>query len=87
MNPITNDHHFLKEDRAVRWHRIAGLVRENPGNLDVALGSIARWLALGRGQPAPMLDWRERIVIARKIFSLSSDQSSGTRLFFPSTGL
>lgn len=67
VNAVPDDHHFLREDRAVRWQRIAGLVRENPDNLDIALENIARWLALGRVHPAPLVDWKKRIHDARKL--------------------
>ncbi len=66
VKTVSDDHHFLREDRTLRWQRIAGLVRGNPENLDVALANIARWLALGRVHPAPLLDWTERIHDARK---------------------
>ena len=66
MNPVQDDHHFLREDRAIRWRRIAQSVRENPENLDIALGTISRWLARGRVHPAPLLDWERRIHDARK---------------------
>ncbi len=66
MRAPNDDHHFLREDRAARWQRIAGSVRGNPRNLDIALGNIDRWLTLGRAHPAPLLDWRVRIFYASK---------------------
>ena len=66
MNPLTNDHHFLREDRVVRWQRIAEMVRDNPHNLDIALENIARWQALGRVHPTPLFDWKNRILKAQE---------------------
>jgi hypothetical protein len=63
---MQDDHHFLREDRTLRWQRIAGLIKKNPHNLDIALENIARWLALGRVHPAPLLDWKQRIGEARE---------------------
>ncbi len=61
MKPIQDDHHFLREDRTLRWQRIARLVEKNPKNLDIALENIQRWLDLGRVHPSPILDWKQRI--------------------------
>jgi hypothetical protein len=66
VKPIQEDHHFLREDRTLRWQRIARLVEENPRNLDIALENIQRWLKLGRVHPAPILDWKQRIHTARQ---------------------
>lgn len=66
MKTLPDDHHFLREDRTIRWQRIARLVKENPKNLDIALENIERWLKLGRVHPAPILDWKQRIHNARQ---------------------
>lgn len=66
LSPATqNDHHFMRVDRKLHWQRIATAVSEHPENLMIALENIDRWLALGRVHPAPLQEWRERIVSAR----------------------
>jgi hypothetical protein len=62
---IADDHHFLREDRAIRWRRIAFHVQNYPADLAIPLANIERWLALGRVHPAPLLDWRQRILQAQ----------------------
>lgn len=61
---LTNDHHFLREDRGTRWRRIADHVAAHPSDLEAALANIERWLAWGRVHPAPLLEWRRRIQAA-----------------------
>jgi hypothetical protein len=61
----TDDHHFRREDRVLRWHRIAGHIAAHPADLSIALDNIDRWLALGRVHPAPLLEWRDRIHAAQ----------------------
>jgi hypothetical protein len=70
VSPTTDDHHFRREDRALRWQRIAAHIAEYPADLSIALDNIDRWLALGRVYPAPLLEWRDRIHAAR----ISSDE-------------
>jgi hypothetical protein len=64
-NPTTDDHHFRREDRTVRWQRIAAHIEAHPADLSIALDNIVRWLALGRVHPAPLLEWRDRIHAAQ----------------------
>ncbi|MES2981654.1 MAG: hypothetical protein V4727_05010 [Verrucomicrobiota bacterium] len=66
MKELLDDHHFLREDRSIRWQRIAQMVSDNPKNLDIALENMDRWLNLGRVNPAPLLDWKQRIYEARQ---------------------
>lgn len=61
----TDDHHFRREDRVVRWQRIAAHIAAHPENLSIALDNIDRWLALGRVHPAPLLEWWDRIHAAQ----------------------
>ncbi|MES2661244.1 MAG: hypothetical protein V4689_21675 [Verrucomicrobiota bacterium] len=61
----SDDHHFRREDRTVRWQRIAGHIAAHPEDLSIALDNIERWLALGRVHPAPLIDWRSRILAAQ----------------------
>lgn len=61
----TDDHHFRREDRVVRWQRISGHIAAHPADLFIALDNIDRWLALGRVHPAPLLEWRDRIHAAQ----------------------
>lgn len=60
-----NDHHFEREDRAVRWRRIAAQIEANPEDLAIALENLDRWEKLGRVHPGPIREWRRRIVDAR----------------------
>lgn len=64
-SPI-NDHHFRREDRTLRWQRIAGHIADHPADLSIALDNIDRWLTLGRVHPAPLLEWRRRIHAAQE---------------------
>jgi hypothetical protein len=59
------DYHMFREDRAVKWRRIAGHVERYPEDLDIALENLVRWEALGRVHPGPIHDWRARILAAR----------------------
>jgi hypothetical protein len=59
------DHHFRREDRGDRWRRIAAHVAKQPEDLAIALANIDRWLALGRVHPAPLHEWRSRILAAQ----------------------
>lgn len=61
----SEDHHFRREDRTLRWRRIAGHVSRHPEDLEIALENIERWLALGRVHPGPLIEWRGRIHAAR----------------------
>lgn len=65
-HPTTDDHHFLREDRTILWRRIAARLAAHPEDLRIALENIERWLMSGRLHPAPLLDWRERILAARE---------------------
>lgn len=60
-DPASDDHHFQREDRTLRWQRIAGQIAAHPEDLHIAMENIERWLTLGRVHPAPLLEWRERI--------------------------
>ncbi len=64
-NPSTDDHHFRREDRVLRWQRIAGHIAAHPADLVIALDNIDRWLALGRVHPAPLIEWQDRIHAAQ----------------------
>jgi hypothetical protein len=60
-----DDHHFRREDRAIRWQRIASHIREHPEDLAIPLANCERWLASGRVHPAPLLEWRRLIHAAQ----------------------
>lgn len=64
MQPA-EDHHFRREDRADRWRRIAAHLAQHPGDFTIALANIERWLTLGRVHPAPLHEWRARILAAQ----------------------
>jgi hypothetical protein len=59
------DYHMFREDRAVKWRRIAGHVEKHPEDLDIALENLDRWEALGRVHMAPIHEWRSRIHASR----------------------
>ncbi len=63
--PPSDDHHFRREDRALRWRRVADHIAAHPADLSIALDNISRWMALGRVHPAPLIEWRERIDAAQ----------------------
>jgi hypothetical protein len=65
-SPAADDHHFLREDRTLLWRRISSHLAGHPEDLQIALENIARWMKSGRLHPAPLLDWRERILAARE---------------------
>ena len=60
-----DDHHFRREDRAVRWQRIAAHIAEHPEDLAIPLANCDRWLSLGRVHPAPLLEWQRLIRAAQ----------------------
>ena|SRR6478735_8967034 len=60
-----DDHHFRREDRTLRWQRIAKHIGTHPAELSIPLENIERWLALGRVHPAPLLEWKQRIQAAQ----------------------
>lgn len=62
----TTDHHFRREDRELRWRRIASHIDAHPGDLAIALENLDRWEALGRVHPGPIHEWRKRILAARE---------------------
>lgn len=61
-----DDHHFRRENRTVRWQRIAAHIAERPQDLAIPLANCDRWLALGRVHPAPLLEWRRLIEAAQR---------------------
>ena len=60
-----DDHHFRREDRALRWQRIASHIAMHPEDLAIALANCDRWLALGRVHPAPLREWQRLIRAAQ----------------------
>ncbi len=62
----TDDHHFRRADRGEHWKNIAAHLARHPGDLDIALANIQRWLDWGRAHPAPIIEWRSRILAARQ---------------------
>ncbi len=61
----TDDHHFRREDRTVRWQRIASHLAAHPEDLAIPLANCRRWLAAGRVHPAPLLEWQRLIHTAQ----------------------
>ena len=62
---ITDDHHFRREDRTLRWKRIAAHLSENPADFSIALENLDRWERGGRLHTAPIIEWRKRILAAQ----------------------
>ena len=60
-----DDHHFRREDRVVRWQRIAAHIAGHPEDLAIALANCDRWLAFGRVHPTPLLEWQQLIRAAQ----------------------
>ncbi len=64
MNP-PDDFHCFRAEPQLRWQGIAAVLEADPTSWDWALANIGRWLAHGRLHPAPLLEWRERLLQAR----------------------
>jgi len=61
-----NDHHFQREDREIKWRRIAMHIAANPAELSIVLENLDRWEALGRVHPGPIHEWRSRVLAAQE---------------------
>lgn len=61
LHMLTDDHHFMRENRLVLWQRIAAYVSDHPDELAIPLANIERWLVGGRVNAAPLIEWRRRI--------------------------
>ena len=62
---ILSDPHLFRPNRKLLWQTLAQRVRTDPACLEVPLANIERWLAQGRLQAAPLLEWRKRLEGAR----------------------
>lgn len=56
------DFHCFRSDPEERWRGIATVLEEAPEAWEWALANIQRWLAQGRLHPAPLLEWRQRLL-------------------------
>jgi len=65
LSTMSDDFHFRREDRTIRWRRIAEHLASHPDDVGIALENIERWLDWGRVHPAPLLEWRDRILAAK----------------------
>jgi hypothetical protein len=63
---ILEDPHLCRPSRERLWQELAERVRRDPSSLDLPLANIERWLAQGRLQAAPLLEWRKRLEGARR---------------------
>lgn len=61
----SQDFHFGRQDRAELWQEIAKHIEARPQDLGIALDNLDRWETLGRVHPAPLREWRQRILAAR----------------------
>jgi hypothetical protein len=59
------DHHFRREDRSARGRRVSASLAAYPEGLDIALENLDRWESWGRTHPAPLVEWRRRILAAK----------------------
>jgi hypothetical protein len=62
---MPNDFHLYRKARPLHWREITARLREQPESLAVPLANIERWLAKGRLHPAPLIEWRRRILLAK----------------------
>lgn len=60
----SDDYHFRREDRSLRWRRIATHLSKHPADFQIALENIERWEKSGRVHTAPLIEWRKRILAA-----------------------
>lgn len=56
-----SDPHLFRPSRERLWQALAQRVKMDPACLELPLANIERWLAQGRLQAAPLLEWRRRI--------------------------
>jgi hypothetical protein len=59
-----SDPHLFRPDRRRLWNALADRVEAAPECLSLPLANIERWLARGRIQAAPLLEWRRRLETA-----------------------
>jgi hypothetical protein len=59
------DPHLFRPDRRRLWNALADRVEAAPECLALPLANIERWLARGRIQAAPLLEWRRRLEAAK----------------------
>jgi len=62
---MPHDFHLYRQDRRMHWGGIAAYLRAQPEALAIPLANIERWLAKGRLQAAPLLEWKRRILLAQ----------------------
>jgi len=72
MSP-PDDYHCFRTDPQVRWQGIADVLETDPAAWDWDLANIGRWLTQGRLHPAPLLEWRQWLLDARKAARPRSD--------------
>jgi hypothetical protein len=60
-----SDPHLFRPDPRRLWNALADRVEAAPDSLGLPLRNIERWLAHGRLQAAPLLEWRRRLEQAR----------------------
>lgn len=63
---ILEDPHLFRPCRERLWRTLAERVKSDPACLALPLANIDRWLARGRLQAAPLLEWRKRLEAARR---------------------
>lgn len=63
---ILEDPHLFRPSRERLWRALAERVRRDPACLELPLENIERWMAHGRLQAAPLLEWRRRLEGAQR---------------------
>lgn len=56
------DFHCFRSDPIDRWRGIAAVLESQPEAWEWALANIERWLSQGFLHPAPLLEWRQRLI-------------------------
>ena len=63
---MLSDPHLFRPSRKRLWEALACKVEKDPSCLSLPLSNIDRWLARGRIQTAPLIEWRSRLLLALK---------------------
>ncbi len=59
-----SDPHLFRPSRKRLWEALARKVEKDPACLALPLSNIDRWLARGRVQRAPLIEWQRRLMLA-----------------------
>jgi len=62
----SNPHLLRPYDQEALWSNLAAHLRTHPEDLTIAMDNLDRWEQWGRTHPAPIREWRQRILAARQ---------------------